>query len=203
MDARQKYMEELRKYLAPLTADERADAIDFYDEYIEDAHFETYEQIAAELGTPRQLSRQILADCSIKANEADGGHGHLASTHSSWRVFWLVLAAIVTSPLTFALSLGALIILIVALALVFGIVVSLAGLVLGLFFTAGVMIYAGIGLLTSATMTGLFYLGTGLTALGILLVCVPLGYWIIRWLVQGIANLSKYLYQKLMQRRAK
>ena len=27
-------------------------------------------------------------------------------------------------------------------------------------------------------------------------------YWIIRWLAQAIANLAKYIYQKLVQRRA-
>lgn len=96
MNAREKYIQELEKYLVTLPAAERADAVDFYNEFIEDAHYDTREQIVAELGTPRQLSHQILADYSIKANEKDGGAGKPASTKSSWRVFWLVLIAIVT-----------------------------------------------------------------------------------------------------------
>ena len=103
MNAREKYIQELEKYLVTLPAAERADAVDFYNEFIEDAHYDTREQIVAELGTPRQLSHQILADYSIKANEKDGGAGKPASTKSSWRVFWLVLIAIVTSPITLAL----------------------------------------------------------------------------------------------------
>lgn len=88
MNAREKYIQELEKYLVTLPAAERADAVDFYNEFIEDAHYDTREQIVAELGTPRQLSHQILADYSIKANEKDGGAGKPASTKSSWRVFW-------------------------------------------------------------------------------------------------------------------
>lgn len=203
MDARKKYIQELSKYLNTLPATERVDAIDFYDEYIADAQYDSWEQITAELGTPRQLSHQILADYSIKANEKDGGKGKVASTQSSWRVFWLVLIAIVTSPLTLVLSVVALGILIAALGVVLGIVVGLLAIIVGLLVTAGAMLYTGFGLLLAVPMTGIFYLGLGLVVLGGFLIFIPLGYWIIRWLAQGIANLSKFLYQKLQQRRAK
>ena len=124
MNAREKYIQELEKYLVTLPAAERADAVDFYNEFIEDAHYDTREQIVAELGTPRQLSHQILADYSIKANEKDGGAGKPASTKSSWRVFWLVLIAIVTSPITLVLSVVAFAILITALGVAIGIIIG-------------------------------------------------------------------------------
>ncbi|EEW53876.1 DUF1700 domain-containing protein [Limosilactobacillus antri] len=203
MNAREKYIQELGRYLNTLPAAERADAIDFYDEYIADAQYDTWEQITAELGTPRQLSHQILADYSIKANEQDRGAGKVASTKSSWRVFWLVLIAIVTSPITLVLSIVALGILIAALGAVIGIILGLLGIIVGLLVTAGAMLYLGVGLIAAAPMTGIFYLGLGLVVLGGFLIFIPVGYWIIRLLAQGIANLSKFLYQKLQQRRTK
>lgn len=201
MNARQRYMAELEKLLAPLTAEERADALDFYNEYIEDASYDNYQEIINHLGTPRQLSHKILADYSIKANEEETKGGHTASPHSSWRVFWLVIIAIVASPITFVLSFGALMVLIGALVAVLGIGVGIFGMLIGLLFAAGVCIYAGLGVITTATMTGILYVGVGIALLGALLLCVPLGYWVIRWLVQVIANLAKCLYQKLLQRR--
>lgn len=69
-------------------------------------------------------------------------------------------------------------------------------------FAAGVLLYSGIGVVVAAPMTGILYIGFGITILGILLFCIPLVYWIIRWLAQAIANLAKYIYQKLVQRRA-
>ena len=203
MNAREKYIQELEKYLVTLPAAERADAVDFYNEFIEDAHYDTREQIVAELGTPRQLSHQILADYSIKANEKDGGAGKPASTKSSWRVFWLVLIAIVTSPITLVLSVVSFGLLIAALGVAIGIIVGLLGVIVGLLVTAGAMLYLGFGLLVAAPMTGIFYLGIGLAVLGGFLIFIPLGYWIIRLLAQGIANLSKFLYQKLQGRRTK
>ena len=188
MDGRQKYISELKKLLAPLTVEERTDALDCYNEYIEDAGYNSYQQIVKEMGNPRQLSHKILADYSIKANDEETKSGHTASPHSSWRVFWLIIIAIVTSPITFALSLGALVVLICALAAVFGVSVGILGTLAGLVFAAG--------------MTGILYIGFGITILGILLFCIPLVYWIIRWLAQAIANLAKYIYQKLVQRRA-
>lgn len=202
MDGRQKYISELKKLLAPLTVEERTDALDFYNEYIEDAGYNSYQQIVKEMGNPRQLSHKILADYSIKANDEKTKSGHTASPHSSWRVFWLIIIAIVTSPITFALSFGALVVLICALAAVFGVSVGILGTLAGLVFAAGVLLYSGIGVVVAAPMTGILYIGFGITILGILLFCIPLVYWIIRWLAQAIANLAKYIYQKLVQRRA-
>lgn len=207
MDGRQKYISELKKLLAPLTVEERTDALDFYNEYfyneyIEDAGYNSYQQIVKEMGNPRQLSHKILADYSIKANDEETKSGHTASPHSSWRVFWLIIIAIVTSPITFALSFGALVVLICALAAVFGVSVGILGTLAGLVFAAGVLLYSGIGVVVAAPMTGILYIGFGITILGILLFCIPLVYWIIRWLAQAIANLAKYIYQKLVQRRA-
>ena len=202
MDGRQKYISELKKLLAPLTVEERTDALDFYNEYIEDAGYNSYQQIVKEMGNPRQLSHKILADYSIKANDEGTKSGHTASPHSSWRVFWLIIIAIVTSPITFALSFGALVVLICALAAVFGVSVGILGTLAGLVFAAGVLLYSGIGVVVAAPMTGILYIGFGITILGILLFCIPLVYWIIRWLAQAIANLAKYIYQKLVQRRA-
>lgn len=203
MDAREKYLSALKKYLVPLAAEEKDDALDFYGEYITDAGYQKYDEITAELGTPRQLSRKILADYSIRENDQENKSGHAASAHSSWRVFWLVVLAIITSPITFALSLGALLVLVIALAVVFGITVGLLGIILGLFVAACATVYTGFGLILAVPMTGIFYIGAGLSILGVLLICIPLSYWVIRWLAQVVANLSKWIYQKIDQRREK
>lgn len=155
-----------------------------------------------ELGNPRQLSHKILADYSIKANNEEIKNNHTASPRSNWRFFWLVVIAIITSPITFVLSLGALIVLICALAAVFRVSVGILGTLVGLIFSSGVMIYSGLGVIAAAPRTGILYAGIGVTMIGFLLLCIPVGYWIIRWLAQAIANLAKYIYQKLLQRKA-
>lgn len=201
MNEREKYIVDLATYLKPLSDADRSDALEFYDEYIADAGLNKHQEIEDKLGTPRQLSHKILADYSIKSNEKSKKDGQTGSAHSSWRVFWWVLIAIITSPLTFGLGMVMLGILIVAAAFVFALAVGAIGIVFGIIFGAGIALYAGIGVIINEPFTGLFYVGTGLSLLGLFLVCLPLLYWFIRLLGQGIANLAKFLYGKIEARR--
>ena len=203
MNERQKYINDLSIYLRQLTDEERNDALEFYDEYIADAELETRTAIEERLGTPRQLSRKILADYSIKANNESIKEGHPASPHSSWRVFWWVLVAIITSPITFGLGIAVLALLLAAGGVAFGLIAGIIVLIFGVAAVAIISLYVGIGLIATNLFSGLFYFGLGLTLIGLFLICLPLIYWLIRVIVQGIANFAKFIYAKVQARRKK
>ena len=202
MNERQKYINDLSIYLRQLADEERNDALEFYDEYIADAGLETRTAIEERLGTPRQLSHKILADYSIANNESIK-EGHPASPHSSWRVFWWVLVAIITSPITFGLGIAVLALLLAAGGVALSLIVGIVALIFGVAVIAIVSLYIGIGLLATNLFSGLFYLGLGVTLIGLFLVCLPLIYWLIRVIVQGIANFAKFIYAKVQARRKK
>lgn len=203
MNERQKYINDLAVRLRALTDEERNDALDFYDEYIADADLTTRAAIEEKLGTPKQLSRKILADYSIKANDELTKEGKPASTQSSWRVFWWVLVAIVTSPLTFGVGIVLFALLLAAAGVALGLIIGIGGVVLSVATVAVVSIYAGCGLLFSTPFVGLVYLGIGLMLVGLFFVFLPLIYWFVRMIVQGIANFAKFLYAKVQARRKK
>ena len=196
MNERQKYINDLSIYLRQLADEERNDALEFYDEYIADAGLETRTAIEERLGTPRQLSH-------IKANNESIKEGHPASPHSSWRVFWWVLVAIITSPITFGLGIAVLALLLAAGGVALSLIVGIVALIFGVAAIAIVSIYIGIGLIATNLFSGLFYFGLGLTLIGLFLVCLPLIYWLIRVIVQGIANFAKFIYAKVQARRKK
>lgn len=54
-------MEELRLRLAVLSAEERSDALQFYEEYFEDAGPENEQAVIAELGSPATVAERILS----------------------------------------------------------------------------------------------------------------------------------------------
>lgn len=203
MNERQKYINDLSIYLRQLTDEERNDALEFYDEYIADAGLETRTAIEERLGTPRQLSYKILADYSIKANNESIKEGHPASPHSSWRVFWWVLVAIITSPITFGLGIALLALLLAAGGVALSLIVGIVALIFGVAAIAIVSLYIGVGLIATNLFSGLFYFGLGVTLIGLFLVCLPLIYWLIRVIVQGIANFAKFIYAKVQARRKK
>lgn len=198
---REKYLNELESYLSLLKPEERADAIIFYSEYIEDAGLTTREQIEEKLGTPRQLSRKILADHSIKMSQDEVNEQKIATPRSNIKMIWLILLALLASP--FVLGAGGLLVgfLILILFAIVGVIF-----VLGVLFCAGVvvmgsLIYTGIALLFTSWATGIFYLGLGLLALGVLLVILPIFYWMMKVILQGIGNFSRYLYNEFSKRR--
>lgn len=201
MNARERYIADLASCLSALTTAERQDALEFYDEFIADGGLTSRQAIEEKLGTPRQLSRQILADYSIRANDQSTKDGRPASPHSSWRVFWWVLVAIITSPLTFGVGLVAVVVLITMAACLFGLVVGAVAVVGSLAVAAVTTLYVGVRMLFTAPMTGLYYGGIGLAAIGAFMVCLPLLYWLVRLLAQAIANFAKFVYHKIQARR--
>ena len=104
---KENYLTELEEYLDALTADEKADVIEFYNEYIDDAGLETTDEIEKRLGTPRQLSRKVLADYSIKATDIESHRSKKskASVRSNGKMIWMILLALLASPAAIVLGL--------------------------------------------------------------------------------------------------
>lgn len=69
VDEQEKYLMDLAANLAKLPDADRQDALEFYQEYLADAGLETCSDIEASLGTPKALSRKIMADQFVKDNE--------------------------------------------------------------------------------------------------------------------------------------
>ncbi len=112
-----------------------------------------------------------------------------------------MLVAIITSPLTFGIGLVAVVTLIALAACLFGVIIGALALVASLAVAAIAALYVGIGLIATEPLTGLFYGGIGLSAIGGFMVCLPLLYWLVRLLAQAIANFAKFVYRKIQSRR--
>ena len=200
---KENYLTELEEYLDALTADEKADVIEFYNEYIDDAGLETTDEIEKRLGTPRQLSRKVLADYSIKVTDIESHRSKKskASVRSNGKMIWMILLALLASPAAIVLGIVLFAILACVVA-VFGACMVAALAVLCTFFILMIAsLYVGIVMLFSSFTTGLFYLGCGLMGLGAVLISFPLLYWIFRAIIQGIANFAKFLYKKIYKNR--
>lgn len=61
---KQEYLSELESHLASLSEEERTNAIQFYEEYFEDAGPENEQQVISELGKPFALAKSIICEQS-------------------------------------------------------------------------------------------------------------------------------------------
>ncbi len=195
-----KYIEEVTSYLSNLTSDERDDVLDFYNEYILDAGLTTEDEIIAQLGTPKQLSRKILADYSIKAvDDATAGvPRYEPKPKKNIRMIWLVILAIFAAP--------------IALPLAIAIIGTIAGLLIGVlaviacifvviigFFAIGIAaFFSGLAIIGQSWSTAVLFIGGGLAIFGLGLVALPISYVVVRALIQMTANFSRFLYNRFV-----
>ena len=154
------FINELKKRLRKLPYDEIKEAVDYYNEYFDDAGEENEQTVLAELGSASAIAAQIIASSAIKGADTEN------SVKKSWNTAWLVILSLLASPVAvpvaIAVGIVALAIIIVLSAVVFAFFASGVSLVVG-----GVMyIITGILVIAQSPSTTLFILGVGLIALG-------------------------------------
>ena len=199
------YLTELQRDLNQLNANDANDVLDFYTEYLQDGGFETYEEAASELGTPKQLSHKVLADYAIQAiDEPQANPATRNQPRHTARTIWLILLAIMSTPITIPLAIAAVIALVAFLigiaAVILGIIAAFVGVLI-----AGILSLAvGVGILGQSISTGILYLGGGLLILGLFGMLVPVMIWLVRGLISLTLKFSRWLYRKFSrQNRAK
>lgn len=181
MNAREQYISELKGYLTPLSHDDQQAALDFYDEYIADAGFTTISAIVDKLGTPQQLSREIIAKTVGTSSPSP------TNPDNSQRLKKILYTC-----------------LIVVLLLVFiPIAVEIIGLAI-----AAITGVAGIGIASFGAVlpafatdawAGTFYLGSGVVMIGVLIILIAIIVWAVKWCIRGCKNFIKYLKTKFKE----
>ena len=192
------YIQALQRLLLQLTAEERQDVVEYYREFLQEAKVTTYDQAVTELGTPQSLARKVLADYSIKMTEHPGPDTAPKSTgtKANVKMIWLVILALLSTPVTIPLIMVILAIVIAIGSVFFGGVVAVFGVLLAGFVGGLVGVVVGLIALFSAPWTGLFYLGLGLVALGLSWLALVVVVILIRWLIQVIAEVAKWAYRR-------
>ena len=193
---KQRYLEELAKYLAPLSAEERQDAIDFYSKMIDDAGLVTWDAMVMKLGKPESLAHKIVGDQEgSKETSSQPTRRHL----NAGTLALILLVIVITFPIWMIL-----------LGIAFGIVVAIIGaafgVIMGIISTimVGIIlgitnIYIGILMATTNPAVSLFYIGIAIIALAIAMFLLPLIWFgfklLIHWMVELIQWITKKLHR--------
>lgn len=196
------YIQALQRLLMQLTTAEQQDVVAYYREYLQDAGITTYQEAVAALGTPQAVARKALADYSIKLNERAADMGTTETdrqgTKENVRLIWVIILALLTSPVTIpiVLVLGALIV--AAGAVIFALVVTGITLLITGFVGGAVGLVVGLTMLFKTPAIGAFYLGLGLTAVGTSWLVTRGVIWLGRQLIMALAHFAKWAYNRWM-----
>ncbi|GLB46335.1 membrane protein [Philodulcilactobacillus myokoensis] len=172
------YIDELSKDLKALNEQDRQDIIEFYTEYLEDGGFKTYDACLQELGSPRKVALKAMADRSTRASDETGpvNNNYRGNSKTDAKVIWIVLLAILSSPVTIPLALCIILFLVFIPAVV--VLSILCALAISIFF----IFASAINLISISFISGLTMLGIGFVFIGILLLFIALIQLIIHWI---------------------
>jgi uncharacterized membrane protein len=165
------YLYELRGKLANLPEGEVNSAMAYYEEYFLDAGEENEERVIAELGTPNAVASKIIGEFALADAAppigAQAVYSPTAATRNSARTLWIVILAVLASPIALPLAFAAVVIVFALLVSVLAVIIAIgvAGVAL---IAAGVFaIVVGIWALFIEFGTALFQIGLGLLSIGI------------------------------------
>ncbi|MBY0123741.1 DUF1700 domain-containing protein [Bacillus sp. S/N-304-OC-R1] len=190
------YLKALNRKLKKLPEDEREAALDYYNEYFDEAGEENIQLVIKKLGSPSHVTSQILADFAVKGLE-NGDE----STKKGISAIWFIILAILASPIALPL-------LIAVVALIFSLVILCGSfiltffiLVLALSLSGIVSIIGGLSVFAQHWPTALFFIGSGLIVSGIgILLFSPLVS-VTKSTSAALAKWIKKLFDKMIKRR--
>lgn len=158
------YLKALRANIKNVPVDEVNNIIQYYSEYFDEAGPENTAKVIDELGPPKQLATRVCADYIIRDVEQGNGTKNIKKKASNT---WLIVLAVVGSPIWFPLALAVAVVLIALMAAAIIVLVAF-GIVAAAAILSGV-IMAGTGIIAafSSLPTAAVLAGSGLMAIGV------------------------------------
>ena len=187
---RTEYMSELSRELRRLPKEDYKKAMEYFEEYFEDAGSENEQQAIQDLGTPQEAARGLVMDLAEQTVSEPP-----KTVKRGLSAVWIGILGVCASPIVLPLALVLVIVTavlgITALAVVLSLVIAAASIVAG----AVLSVVGGGVLLFTSFADGLCNIGFGLFFLGagILLTwgAVVLFRWIIRKLSVLLGRITK------------
>ncbi len=182
---RNEYMKQMRHHLRRLPKEDFDRAMEYFEEYFEEAGPEQEQQAIEDLGTPEAATDQIIRELAVQ----NAGKSSKSVKRGASAV-WVGILAVFAAPIGLPLALAGGI-----LALAF--VLVICSLLAALFLTALALIVSVIPLLGGSIWLLFTAPVDGLANIGMSLIAVGVGIWIVKgcaWLIRCFLNLMTRLF---------
>ena len=188
---RETYMSSLAKQLRRLPKEDFDRAMEYFEEYFDEAGPENEQQAIEDLGTPETAANQIVMDMAMaQAKEPK------KSVERSLNAVWVGVLAVFAAPIGLPLALAAVI---VVLALVFVVLVLALSVVLVAVVFTLTSVFAFIGsvwLTVVSPVNGLTTLGLAVFCVGLCILIVLGSIWLLKWFLGSVGRLFSRMANK-------
>jgi len=220
---RAEFMAKLRELLSDITEAEREEALNYYEDYFDDAGIENEASVIASLGSPERVAATIKDGL----NDSEGMNGEFSENGYTNTTYdnreevaertalskstgadkksgiWILILILclfglpIVLPVAAGLLSAAFGIFCAVVAVIFAVMVTGIAVVV----TGAALIMAAIATLISAPVVGILLLGAGLIVGGIGVLITILGAWIIFKIVPGVVRGVVNLCRKPFERK--
>lgn len=170
------YMQQLHHLLRRLPEDEYQSAMRYYNEYFNEAGDGNEQRVIAQLGDPKQVAQQIIANYTARENASVTAR---MAKNNKLSPLWMILLCICAIPIAMPLALtGIVCSAAVALTLVL-LYLSLLLIAVVVLASGFCVVLVGLAVILQGPETTVLFVGVGLAAMGIggLLLILILGLW--------------------------
>ena len=161
---RREFIEKLRAEISKMPEEEIEAAIEYYEEYFDEAGRENEQEVLEQLGSPKKVAGQIKSQYAIRLFDEDEKPTVKKGISTVWYIIIGICSAPVAIPLAIALGAVAFALFISAICCVIGIFAGILGCVVG----AVASVVVGIMAVPVAVPTAVLFIGVGIGTLGIM-----------------------------------
>ena len=159
---RREFIEKLRSELSRLPQEEIEAAVEYYEEYFDDAGRENEKEVLQQLDSPKKVAAQLKSEYAMKLFDEEEKPTVKKGISAVWYVILGICSAPVSIPLAIALGVLVIAILITLAACVIALFAGIAACVLG----AIAFIIIGFMAIPVSISTAMIFIGAGAGALG-------------------------------------
>ena len=155
-------MQRLRKKLSPLPSGEIDSAVQYYEEYFDEAGTENEPAIIDELGPPEKVASMIKVNHAVNDIKKSDG-----SAKKSLKAIFIVILAIFASPIAIPIGIAVFAVILSLVIALLAVFISLLAAGVGVAAGGLLSIIAAVVVLAQSPATFVFYAGFGLTSIAV------------------------------------
>ena len=161
---RKEFMRRLRAELSRLPEEEKNAALEYYEEYFDEAGPEREQELIREMGSPRKVAGQIKSEYAMRMLDQEPK----GTVRKGLSAVWWVIIGICSAPISIPLIVCLVAVAIAVFAVVISCIVAIFAAIIGAAATSVVAIALGVLSVPAAFSTSLLFIGMGVAGLGVL-----------------------------------
>ena len=212
--SRWEFMRELEELLSDISPSEREEALQYYNDYFNDAGKENEQSVIESLGSPEQVAKIVREGLGEEQGQGEFTENGFTSSDEqknevvekknnlpTWAIVLIVIACVICSPVILGAAGSLLGVLLGIAGAILGIVLAFGATAIVLYIVAVALVIAGFGCIISAPLGGIGMIGGGCICASIGILFMLLTVFIVGKCIPGICQGIAYIFRSLFRKK--